>query len=230
MQEQGTTRRRGVPSRAAAFATLFALAAPAFAQNTVQNPNFATDLAPWTLFVSAPPDPVGSGSATWTAAQDAGDALGVSGAAQVGLDASPTAAHAAAGIHQCVPFAQPTSVLQANYGARFKIPAGDAVDGSVGATVEIRFFSDAACTQFIPGAGGTQGRAIVAGVPDDGFWYSAGDPAFQLPAGAMAQSAEVRASLRKLGSSNQPYVAYFDDIFLSLNGSVPVSLQGFDVD
>lgn len=230
MYEQEIARRHGVPGRAAVFATLLVCAAPALAQNTVENPNFATELAPWTLFVSGAPDPVGSGSATWTAAQDAGDALGSSGAAQIGLDAAPATAHAAAGIRQCVAFAQPTTVLQANYGARFKIPGTDASDGSVGATVEIRFFSDAACTQFIPGAGGTQGRAIVGGVPDDGFWYSAGDPAFQLPVNALAQSAEVRASLRKLGSSNQPYVAYFDDIFLSLNGTVPVSLQSFDVD
>lgn len=229
MQKQESLRRYGLPWRAAAFVSLSALAAPALAQNTVQNPNFTTDLPPWTLFLSAAPDPVGGGSAVWTAAQDAGGALGSSGAAQVGLDASPAAAHAAAGIRQCVTF-QPTTVLEANYGARFKIPASDAADGSVAATVEIRFFSDAACAQFIPGAGGTQGRAIAASVPDDGFWYSAGDPAFQLPANALAQSAEVRASLRKLSGSSQPYVAYFDDIFLSLNGSVPVSLQNFDVD
>lgn len=230
MLKQETARRKGVPVRAAVFAALLTLAAPALAQNIVENPNFAVELPPWTLFVSAPPDPVGSGTATWTAAQDVDDAFGSSGAAQLGLDATPATAHAAAGIRQCVAFAQPTTVMQANYGARFKIPASDAANGSVAASVEIRFFSDAACAQFIPGAGGTQGRAIVADVPDDGFWYSAGDPAFQLPVNALAQSAEVRASLRKLGSSNQPYVAYFDDIFLSLNGSVPVSLQSFDVD
>ena len=230
MVTQGSARLHGVSWHLAAFALLIASAPPALAQNTVLNPNFAADLAPWALFVSAPPDPIGSGNATWTAAQDAGNAIGVSGAAQVGLDATPTGAHAAAGIRQCVAFAQPTNVMQANYGARFKIPASDATDGTVGATVEIRFFIDAACTQFIPGAGGMQGRAIVANVPDDTYWYTAGDPAFQLPVNALAQSAEVRASLRKLGTSNQPYLAYFDDIFLSLNGSVPVTLQGFDVD
>ena len=229
MHDRETARRLGVTWQWAVFAVLAALCASAKAQNTIQNPNFAADLPPWTLFLSAAPDPAGSGSAAWTATEDAGDAIGTSGAAELGLDANPSAAHAAAGIRQCVTFAQ-TTVLQANYGARFKIPASDAADGSVGATVEIRFFSDAACTQFIAGAGGTQGRAIVAGVPDDAFWYSAGDASFQLPVNTVAQSAEVRASLRKLGTSNQPYVGYFDDIYLSLNGSVPVSLQSFDVD
>jgi len=125
MVTQGSARLHGVSWHLAAFALLIASAPPALAQNTVLNPNFATDLAPWALFVSAPPDPIGSGSATWTAAQDAGNAIGVSGAARVGLDATPTGAHAAAGIRQCVAFAQPTNVMQANYGARFKIPASD---------------------------------------------------------------------------------------------------------
>jgi len=229
MDRRKTTRRIGVAWQAAALGTLLVSMTPVRAQNIVQNPNFTTDLPPWALFLSGPPDPTGSGSAAWTVTQDANDALGSSGAAQVDLDATPTTAHAAAGIRQCVAFPT-TTVLEANYGARFKIPGTDASDGSVGAIVEIRFFSDAGCTQFIPGAGGTQGRAIVAGVPDDAFWYSAGDAAFQLPVNTVAQSAEVRASLRKLGTSSQPYVGYFDDIYLSLNGSVPVSLQSFDVD
>jgi hypothetical protein len=230
MQDENAARRFGAFGRAAAFAGLMGLAATAQAQNTVQNPNFTTTLPPWALFLSAAPDPVGGGSAAWTATQDASGVLGASGAAQISLAASPTTAHAAAGISQCVVFAAPTMVLQANYGARFKIPTSDATDGSVGAAVEIRFFSDAACTQFIAGAGGTQGRAIVSGVPDDGFWYSAGDPAFTPPANTLAASAEVHATLRKLSSSAAPYTGYFDDIFLSLNGTVPVSLQNFDID
>ncbi|MEO5625701.1 MAG: hypothetical protein ABIQ70_06825 [Dokdonella sp.] len=230
MQFENAARRTGALGRAAAFAGLMIFAVAAQAQNTVQNPNFATTLPPWALFLSAAPDPVGSGSAVWTATQDASGVLGTSGAAQVDLGASPSTALAAAGISQCVVFAAPTMVLQANYGARFKIPASDAADGSVGAAVEIRFFTDAACTQFIAGAGGMQGRAIVSGVPDDGFWYSAGDPAFTPPANTLAASAEVHATLRKLGSSATPYTAYFDDIFLSLNGTVPVSLQSFGID
>lgn len=225
-----STRRLGDMSRAAAFAVLMGLAASAHAQNTVQNPNFSAVLPPWALFLSAAPDPVGSGSAIWTSTQDASGLLGSSGAAQVDLAATPPTAHAAAGISQCIAFASPTTVVQANYGANFKIPASDATDGSVGATVEIRFFSDAGCTQFIAGAGGMQGRAIVTGVPDDDFWYSASDSAFTPPAGTVAQSAEVRATLRKLGTSATAYTGYFDNVFLSLNGSVPVSLQSFGID
>jgi hypothetical protein len=230
MQNKDATRRIGATSRVAAFVTLFGLTMSAQAQNTVQNPNFGAALPPWTLFLSAAPDPVGSGSAAWTATQDASGVTGSSGSAQVDLGAAPATAHAAAGIRQCIAFAAPTTVLQANYGARFKIPASDAADGTVGAAIEIRFFSDGACSQFIAGAGGMQGRTIVAGVPDDGFWYSANDPAFTPPANTIAQSAEVRATLRKLGSSATAYTGYFDDIFLSLNGSVPVSLQSFGIE
>ncbi|MEO7324813.1 MAG: hypothetical protein ABIW82_08290 [Dokdonella sp.] len=230
MQFDNAARWTGAWGRSAALAGLMVFAVTARAQNTIQNPNFATTLPPWALFLSAAPDPAGNGSAVWTAAQDASGVLGTSGAAQVDLGASPSTAHAAAGISQCVVFAAPTMVLQANYGARFKIPASDAADGSVGAAIEIRFFTDAACTQFIAGAGGIQGRTIVSGVPDDGFWYSAGDPAFTPPANTLAASAEVRASLRKLGSSATPYTTYFDNIFLSLNGTVPVSLQSFGID
>lgn len=228
MRKSGTAGHHFGVAWVGAVLVLGGLVASAHAQNNVVNPNFTTDLAPWTLFLSAAPDPVGSGSASWTASQDAGGAIGVSGAAQVGLDASPSTANAASGISQCIAFA-PVTVTQANYGARFKIPASDASDGSVGASIEIRFFSDAACTTFIPGAGGTQGRAIVASVPDDATWYSASDAAFVPPANTIAQSAQVRASLHKLGSSATAYTGYFDDIFLSLNGSVPVTLQSFNV-
>lgn len=230
MQFENAARRIGAWGRAAAFVGLVSLAATAQAQNTVQNPNLTNSLPPWTLLLSSAPDPAGNGSVVWTATQDASGVLGTSGAAQVDLAASPSTAHAAASVSQCVVFAAPTMVLQANYGARFKIPASDVADGSVGAAVEIRFFSDAACTQFIAGAGGMQGRAIVSGVPDDGFWYSAGDPAFTPPANTLAASAEVHATLRKLGTSAAPYTGYFDDIFLSLNGTVPVSLQSFGID
>ncbi len=229
MHKKNGTRRSGVRLTTWILASFAGFAASALAQNTVQNPNFTSDLAPWTPFVSSAPDPVGNGTAVWTATQDANAAIGISGAAQIGLDANPASPHAAAGIHQCIPFAQ-TTVLQANYGARFKVPASDASDGSVTAAVEIRFFSDAACSQFISGAGGMQGRAIVANVPDDNTWYSASDPSFTPPPGTSAQSAEVRASLRKTGDSATAYTGYFDDIFLSLNGSVPVSLQSFNVD
>lgn len=229
MQYRDAGCRRGRSWPLALVAAL-AVAPAAQAQNQVENPNFADALAPWALFLSAPPDPAGAGSATWTALQDVSEAPGASGSAQVVLDASAQAPHAAAGIRQCIAFAAPRSVVQANYGARFKIPAQDAADGTTSVAVEVRFFSDAACTQFIAGAGGMQSRVIVAGVPDDGFWYSAGDPAFAPPPDTVAGSAEVRATLRKLDTSADAYTAYFDDVYLSLNGSVPVSLQSFGVD
>ncbi len=215
-------------TRVASVAALLCMAIPASAQNIALNPNFATDLPPWSVFVSTAPDPAGSGTAVWIALEDAANSPN-SGSAFVTLDAAPALANAATGIHQCVAFA-PTLVTQANYGTRFKLPASDTTDGSVSAIVEIRFFSDAACSQFIPGAGGFQGRALVANVPDGATWYSAGDPSFTPPSNTTAQSAQIRAMLRKNGATSAPTIGYFDDIFLSLNGSTPVSLQGFDIE
>lgn len=230
MQYAGARHRHGRSRQAAVLVLLLAFAQQTSAQNQVQNPNFNADLTPWGLYLSAPPDPSGAGSASWTPLQDVSGALGHSGAGELVLDASPQAPHAAAGIRQCIAFAQATPVIQANYGARFKVPSGDVGDGTTHVAVEIRFFSDTACTQFIAGAGGMQSRAIAADVPDDGFWYSAGDPAFAPPLDTIAGSAEVRATLRKLGTSANAYTAYFDDVYLSLNGTVPVSLQSFGVD
>ena len=222
-------RVRGIAGglRVASAVALFCLTVSAGAQNIVANPNFATQLPPWSVFFSSAPDPVGSGSAVWISSEDA-DASPTSGSADVTLDAAPSLANAATGIDQCVSFAS-TLVTQVNYGTRFKLPASDVADGGVSATVEIRLFSDAACTQFIPGAGGFQARAIVAGVPDDGTWYSAGDPSFTPPSNTTAQSAQIRASLRMNAAPGAATIGYFDNIYLSLNGSMPVSLQSFDI-
>jgi hypothetical protein len=96
--------------------------------------------------------------------------------------------------------------------------------------VEIRFYSDAGCVTFIPGAGGVQGRTIGAGVPDDAFWYSAADGHFIPPPGTVARSAEVRASLRRVAGGVAAYSGFFDDVYLSVNGTTPVSLQQFEID
>lgn len=227
----GKQRRMwGVGVRDLVFVAALGVAMKTSAQNQVVNPNFNLDIPPWAVFLSTAPDPAGSGSAAWTTSEDVSGAIGSSGAAQVMLDANPSTPQAAAGIRQCFAFAPATTINQANYGARFKIPAASVADATVNAAVEIRFFSDAACADFIAGAGGLQGRTISVGVPDDAFWYGTGDPNFIPPLGTVAQSAEVRATVRKLGRSVNAYTVYFDDIFLSVNGTVPVVLQSFSVE
>jgi hypothetical protein len=214
-----------------AIAAAFAMSG-ADAANIVQNPNFTFALAPfWSLQLSAAPDPAGAGSVSRNASQDAANSP-ASGAAEVDVAASQTTANDAVSVVQCAPISGgPLLITEANYGARIKIPvAGNPADGSINAQVEIRFFSDAGCVNFIPGAGGSQGRNLIGGVADDAFWYTAGDSQFVPPAATTAGSAQVRATLRRVGSTTAPSLAYFDDVFLSLNGTTPVRLQSFDVE
>ena len=203
------------------------------AANTVQNPNFTADVSFWNTFLSgsSDTDPAATGSALHSNAQDVDGNAPAGGAALVTLDGTAGQAKAAAGARQCVELGEPaTPVAEANYGARFKIPGSEAADASVNVSVEIRFYSDAGCISFIPGAGGVQGRTIRAGVPDDAFWYAAADAHFIPPPGTLARSAEVRTSLRRVAGGAAAYAAFFDNVYLSLNGSTPVSLQSFQVD
>src|SRR3954462_1453541 len=102
MMLQLVSRRCGrarVHSTLAVMALLM-FAAPAFAQNLVQNPDFNTTLTPWTPYLSSAPDPAGAGTATWVASPDF---LGnpASGSAAVTIAASPATANAASGIAEC---------------------------------------------------------------------------------------------------------------------------------
>jgi hypothetical protein len=202
------------------------------AANTLQNSNFDSALAPfWTLQLSAAPDPAGAGAVSRNASQDV-TGNPASGAAEVDLAAAQTASNDAVSVVQCAPIpGGPLAVNTANYGARIKVPVtGNPSDGSINAQVEIRFFSDAACATFIPGAGGSQGRNLIAGVADDAFWYTAGDANFVPPPATVAASAQIRATLRRVSKTAAPSLAYFDSVFLLLNGSTPVTLQSFDVE
>jgi hypothetical protein len=224
--------RRG--SRARVFSTLaimtalIFLAAPAFAQNLVVNPNFNTTLVPWTPFLSSAPDPAGAGSANWVPTPDVNGNAG-SGSAAITIAAAPAAANAASGIDECVPFAS-TTVSSVNYGVSFLVPATNLPDGGANATIEIRLFSDGACTNFISGAGGSQGQDIVPGIPNNATWYTIIDPNFQPAAPVTAASVQLRAYLRKTGASANAYNVNFDKVFVFLNGSTPVRLQQFDVE
>jgi len=119
------------------------VASQAHAANTVQNSNFTTDFSSWSVFLSGTvdADPAGNGSAARTNTQDVDGMNPTAGAALVTLNATPPSdqAKAAAGMHQCVDLGLPApTVSQANYGARFKVPSTDAIDGSVNIAVEIR--------------------------------------------------------------------------------------------
>ncbi len=208
----------------------FALAAigAAHAQNIVPNPHLDTQLPPWTAYLSAAPDPAGAGSVAWVASPDS-DNSPASGSASVVIDTSTPATNAASGMHQCIAFST-TTVSFVNYGMSVQIPAATSADGSVNATIEVRLFSDASCTNFI--AGGTQGRTIVAGVPSDTTWYTVGDTNLVVSPAQAAQSAEVRAYLRETSTapSAQSYSAFFDKFHLVLNSTTPVRLQEFGVE
>ncbi|UXI69304.1 hypothetical protein [Tahibacter amnicola] len=201
------------------------------AANIVQDPNFSAPIAAnWQLQLSASPDPAGAGVLTH-GTPDVGNMVG-SGSGEVALLATQPAARAAASVRQCVVLnGGATPVTEANYGGRIRIPtAGNTADGSVNAQVEIRFFSDAACTSFIPGTGGNQGRTLTPGVPDDAYWYRVGDAHFLLPPGSVAASVEIRGTVRRVNAGSAASSAFFDDLYIGLNGTTPVELMHFDVE
>ena len=212
-----------------ALSLLMTLVAPVFAQ-TIANQNFDTQLAPWALFQSSPPDPNGAGSSAFLGTVDINNSP-TSGSGRVTIDASQPAANAASGISQCVDFAS-TSVSLINYGIFVRVPAATTTDASINATVEMRLFSGAGCSGFI--GGGTQGRTLIAGTGSDTTWYPIGDTSF-VPPGApvTAQSAQIRAYLRQVNGgspSTTSYVVEFDAAHLVLNVTTPVRLQQFDVE
>lgn len=208
-----------------------AFAPLASAQTIVPNGNLDTQLAPWTAWLSAAPDPVGSGAApTWTATPDL---LGstVSGSAQIAINTATPALNAKSGFAQCVNFAVPTSVTFVNYGFHFWVPSTTVRDGSISVTSEIRLFSGAGCSGFL--SGGTQAQSLTAaGVPAQ-TWYSVGDTNFTPPgAPVMAASAEVRGYLRQNGTAptTTTYAIQFDRSLLVLNNTTPVELTRFSVE
>jgi hypothetical protein len=222
--------------RSVLFASLLltALAATAMAQNTLQNSTFEGTLAPWVGAPSAPPDPVASGTALWTDTRNLDNVLNGSGSSDTTLAAAAAQpANASFGIRQCVTLpSAPVTVTEANYEASFLAPAtGNPVDGLANATIEVRFFSDAACATFVPGAGGSQGVDLGPSLLSDTQWYVIGDPIFVPPGGSIvASSAEVQAYIRTVSTTSNAYRAFFDHIVLSLNGTTPVELQHFGIE
>jgi hypothetical protein len=221
------------PSILLAGVALVATPASGSAQNLVTNSNFDGTLAPWIGYGSTPPDPPASGVASWTSAHNL-DNLPGSGSADTtltGQAAQP--ANAWFGIRQCIPLpGAPMNVTEASYEASFLARAADnPADGLGNATVEVRFFADLGCTSFIPGAGGSQGVNLTSGsILDDTQWWTLGDPQFLPPGGAItASSAEVRAFIRTVGTTSSGYRVFVDRIVLSLNGTTPVELLGFEV-
>jgi hypothetical protein len=205
----------------------------AFAQNQVVNPDFDSALAPWAGFGSSAPDAAGSGAAVWTAAHNL-DNLPGSGSADIALAGQAgQAANASYGIRQCIALpGGPLQVTEARYEASFLARAADnPPDGLGNATVEVRFFSDAGCTDFIPGAGGSQGVNLTNGaILDDTQWWTIGDGQFLPPGGGItASSAEVSAFVRLVATTGSGYRVFFDRIVLTLNGATPVDLLIFEV-
>lgn len=217
----------------AAFSLLiaFALASIAQAQTIVPNGNLDTQLLPWNAWVSAAPDPVGSGAAPlWSATPDLLNSS-ASGSARIAITTSSPATNAASGFAQCVDFAVPTTVTFINYGFNFWVPATTVRDGAVSATAEVRLFSAAGCNGFIGGA--IQSQALTSSNVPAETWYSVGDTGF-VPPGAplLAASAEVRGYLRQNGTTptQTAYAIQLDRSLLVLNNTTPVELTRFSVE
>jgi hypothetical protein len=214
-----------------ALTALVAVAsAPALqAQTLVPNPQLDTQLAPFQTFVSAAPDPTGTGAApTWQSPPDV-NASAASGSALVHL--SPSATNAKSGIAQCFDFSAPTSVNFVNYSIAFRAADAAVLDGTVSATAEIRLYAGAGCSGFL--SGGTQAQTLIAPAVPVATWYRVSDSNF-VPNNApvMAASAEIRGYLRQTGAApTQPsYAVNFDHFVLVLNSTTPVQLIHFDVD
>lgn len=208
---------------------LFALCGVAAAQNLVLNPQLTGSGASWTQDLAS--TPAGTGSSGYVASPDV-DGNAASGSLQVNVTTAGPAATAKAEVaaRQCVaiPVGQ-QPVSEARYTARLRVPSG--LDAALNASIQVRFFSDAACATAIDDAGASQGRAIDTGTADAVFWYAVGDPQF-VPAGApiAAQSLEVRVAVTKLADTATPLTVQFDNIAVSLNGTTPVTLQQFEVE
>lgn len=223
--------RPGALLRGVVLVLLVASAPLAKAQTIVPNAHLTNELAPWEIFVSSAPDPLGSGTApTWVAAPDIFDSPD-SGSALVRIATSMPAENAASGIGQCVEFTSPTTIDFLNYGMAFRVPAATTLEGSLSATVEIRLFSGGDCTGFI--SGGTQAQTLAPGAVLPDTWYRIGDTGF-VPVGApiVAASAEIRGYLRQTGvfPSQSDYAINLDHFVLVLNSTTPVGLIHFDVE
>ena len=220
-------------ARLAVAAVLVAAGAgtAARAQNIVPNPDFESQLSPWTQFLSAAPDPSGSGAASsWVAAPDINKSAS-SGSALIDIDTTTPATDASSGIAQCFDLAGATSVDFVNYGVSFLVPSTTTADASLSATVEVRLYANTGCSGFL--SGGSQGQTLTPGTASDSTWYKLNDTGF-VPPGApvMVASAEVRGYLRQTGPTptQSDYKANFDHFFLIINSTTPVRLLNFDVE
>lgn len=213
-------------------ALLLAATAPALhAQNAIPNPQFDTQLAPWAMFASSAPDPVGVGAAPlWVATPDI-TGNPASGSAQVSLDGVAMGTNAASGIAQCVEFDSPALVNYIYYGMSFRVPPTMATDASMSANVEMRLFENADCSGFI--TGGSQGQVIGPAFAGDTAWHRLSDHGFTVPgAPALAASAQIRGYLRRTdGMATQAaYSLNVDHFVLVLNSSTPVGLMHFEIE
>lgn len=207
----------------------------ALAQNLVQNPRFdAGTVAPWVAAYSVAPDPVGSGAVSYNGTQDVDGTAPTSGSVQIDVPtvAPGGSARTEVAASECLPVpAGQQPVTEAKYSARLRVPvAGNTADTLLDASIELRFFSDAACANVIDGAGVGQGRVLGSGVADDAFWYSLSEPQFVPSAPLSAQSFEVRLALTRLGDTASAASVQFDNVLVTLNGTTPVQLQHFEVE
>lgn len=226
--------RRSEGWRVCAGVCLAATLGPVAAQNLAQNPRFDGSVAPWATVFSAAPDPVGAGTVAYNGTQDVdGNAPG-SGSVQLDVPSVAAAGTARAEIaaRECLPVpAGQQPVTEARYSARLRVPvAGNAADSLLNASIEVQFYSDAACATAVEGGSVGEGRVLGSGVPDDAFWYTLADPQFIPAAPLGAQSVEVRLAVTRLADTGSAASVQFDNVLVALNGTTPVQLQHFEVE
>lgn len=207
---------RFILAAAASFATL-----QAQAQNLVADSGFATNLAAWNSFGSATP---ADGTRVWNA--DDVDGLPTSGSAAL----TAQTAGVLIGLSQCVPVTGGTTY---EYYARIKFPTGQ-FTGNARAMMEVAFYPTSDCTTQENRAEGMGAIVGVAYALNDAFW--AGIPGNAAPdtegsavAPAGSGSAQVRVFVEQLVGT-EPHTARFDAVVFHDAGTVPVSLQQFDVE
>jgi hypothetical protein len=215
-------------------ASVVLAAAPALAQNQVQNSGF--DIVPmltsWSAYASSAPDSVGTGTGVWDGTQDV-SMNPLSGSAHIDFAGTPNAGNPAYGISQCVDLSagmfQP--VMTATFGTRFEVRTGQTATGGVNVTVEAAFFDAVGCGGNLITAG-SQGKNILMADLIDGTWATSEilSPSFPIMPLASPQSAQLRLVARRVGQNADTLSVFFDAAYLAVNGALPVTLQTFEAE
>jgi hypothetical protein len=172
-------------------------AATSVAQNLVPNPTFDTQIAPW---INNDTDHL---TVTWSSSDADGSAS--SGSALM-VQSSPLQHFGIQIYTSCLTLPGASAY---DFGGKFRIPSGQATEGSGYAGVE--WFSDSACSNYIT-------TTFAPAVTDLNSWQPSSLSGVTPPAGSVAAHAELFAQKDQAGGS---FSIYADDAFLRPTNPVP---------